>query len=184
LYVGRIPVPEAAYGEKSPYLLIHILKKLLPLEKEAGLDIVGDGPGMQNVFDLVMRLGISKHVAFHGYVSNYDLPKYYRAAALTFAPIQVYDVDGWFDGSIQESLACGTPVAAFKSSRKTPLHGTYGFLLSSEAEKAAAELHVLLRRSEDMDDIAGEGSRFVRENCSCERVVSELGRVSESVLSK
>ncbi len=181
LYVGRIPAPEAAHGEKSPYLLIQILKKLLHRSKEVGLDIVGDGPGLQRTRELVRSLGISEHVAFHGYVPNRDLPKYYHAAALTFSPIQVYDVDGWFDGSIQESLACGTPVAAFKASRRTPLHGTYGFLLSNDAERAAVELHGLLKRSEDMDEVAAEGSRFVRENCSCETVVSELGKTLESV---
>jgi glycosyltransferase involved in cell wall biosynthesis len=121
-------------------------------------------------------------VTFHGYVPNSDLPEYYRAATLTFSPIQVYDVDGWFDGSIQESLACGTPVAAFKASRNTPLHGTYGFLLSNDREKAAGELYGLLRRSEDMNDVALEGSRFVRENCSCNRVVTELGKTLESVM--
>jgi glycosyltransferase involved in cell wall biosynthesis len=181
LYVGRIPTPEAAYGEKSPYLLIRILKKLLRHSKEVALDIVGDGPGLRRTRELVRSLGISEHVAFHGYVRNRDLPRYYYAALLSFSPIQVYDVDGWFDGSIQESLACGTPVAAFKASRSTPLRGTYGFLLSNDAEKAAVELHGLLRRSEDMDGFAVEGSRFVRENCSCEMVVSKLGETLESV---
>jgi glycosyltransferase involved in cell wall biosynthesis len=101
---------------------------------------------------------------------------------LSFSPIQIYDVDGWFDGSIQESLACGTPVVAFKAMRDTPLQGTYGFLLSNDTGKAAAELLGLLRRSEYMDEVALEGSRFVRGNCSCERVVSELGKTLESVV--
>jgi len=181
LYVGRIPAPEAAYGEKSPYLLIQILKKLLHRSKEVALDIVGDGPGLQRTRELVRSLGISEHVAFHGYVPNHDLPRYYHAAALSFSPIQIYDVDGWFDGSIQESLACGTPVVAFKASRSTPLHGTYGFLLSNDVERAAVELDGLLRRSEDMEEVALNGSRFVRENCSFETVVFELGETLESV---
>jgi hypothetical protein len=39
-----------------------------------------------------------------------------------------------------------------------------------------------LRRSEYMDEVALEGSRFVRENCCCDRVVSELGKTLESVV--
>jgi hypothetical protein len=101
---------------------------------------------------------------------------------LTFSPIQVYDVDGWFDGAIQESLACGTPVAALKMSPKTPLQGTYGFLLSNNAEKAAADIHRLLSAPEDTEQIAVEGSRFVRKNCSRSRVMSDLDEVLESVL--
>jgi glycosyltransferase involved in cell wall biosynthesis len=146
--------------------------------------VVGDGPGLFRCRELVKSLGISGHVVFHGYVPNGELPKYYQASTLTLSPIQVYDVDGWFDGAIQESLACATPVAAFKASRDTPLRGTYGFLLSNDAEKAADELHGLLRRSEDTHEIAAEGSRFVRKNCSCENVVSELGKTLESVMCK
>jgi glycosyltransferase involved in cell wall biosynthesis len=182
LYVGRIPAPEAAYGEKSPFLLIRILKKLLRRSNEVTLDIVGDGPGLFRCRELVKSLGISRHVVFYGYVPNHELPKYYYASTLTLSPIQVYDVDGWFDGAIQESLACGTPVAAFKASRYTSLRGTYGFLLSNDVEKAADELHGLLRRAEDFDEVSAEGSRFVRENCSCERVVSELGKALEGVM--
>ncbi len=182
LYVGRIPGPEAAYGEKSPFLLIRILKKLLRRSNEVALDVVGDGPGLFRCRELVKSLGISGHVVFHSYVPNHELPKYYQASTLTLSPIQVYDVDGWFDGAIQESLACGTPVAAFKASRDTPLRGTYGFLLSNDAGKAADELHGLLRRAEDIDKVAAEGSRFVRENCSCEKVVSELGKTLEGVM--
>jgi hypothetical protein len=54
--------------------------------------------------------------------------------------------------------------------------------LSNDVEKAADELHGLLRRAEDFDEVSAEGSRFVRENCSCERVVSELGKALEGVM--
>ncbi len=182
LYVGRVPSPEAAHGEKSPLLLIRIMKKLLRRSNKVTLDIVGDGPGLLYSRELVKSLGISRHVAFHGYVPHDEMPKYYHASTLTLSPIQVYDVDGWFDGAIQESLACRTAVAAFKAFRDTPLRGTYGFLLSKDTEKAADELHGLLERSENLDEVAMEGSKFVRKNCSCERVASELAKTLESVM--
>jgi glycosyltransferase involved in cell wall biosynthesis len=40
LYVGRVPGPEVAHGEKSPLLLIRILKKLLRRSNNVTLDIV------------------------------------------------------------------------------------------------------------------------------------------------
>ena len=182
LYVGRIPNREKADGEKSPFLLIQILKKLLRFSSDVCLDIVGDGPGLSHGKNLAKRLGISDHVIFHGYVPHNKLPEYYQSATLTFAPIKVHDVDGWFDGAIQESLACRTPVAALKVSPKAPLQGTYGFLLSTNVEDAAVDLHGLLRTSDKIDEIAAEGSRFVRENCSRSRIRSDLGKVLESVM--
>jgi len=181
LYVGRVPSPEAAYGEKSPFILVFILRNLLRYSKDVALDVVGDGPGLHCCRRLVDRLGLKDHVDFHGYVPYNELPKYYQASALTFSPIRVYDVDGWFDGAIQESLACGTPVAVFKSSPKTPLLGTYGFLLSNDVKKAAAEVSTLLKTPEDMDQVAEEGSRFVHENCTYAKLAARLQETWEGV---
>jgi len=182
LYVGRIPDAEAARGEKSPFLLIRIFKRLLRHDKNVLLDIVGDGPGLFRSRELAQSLGVADRISFHGYVDHDDLPKYYHASALTFSPIQLYDVDGWIDGSIQESLACGTPVVALRASAKARLRGKYGFLLSNNTEKAAEELHGLLKAPEEMNQVASDASKFVRENCSCDRVVSELDRALEGVV--
>jgi len=181
LYVGRIPRPKMAHGEKSPFLLLHLLRRLLHRLQDVTLDVVGDGPGLDYCCRLAHNLGVEDHVAFHGYVPYCRLPKYYQASALTFSPIRVYDVDGWFDGAMQESLACGTPVAAFKARSKTPLRGTYGFLLSNDMEKAAVEVSTLLKAPEDMDEVAEAGSRFVRENCAHARLAMELQETWEGL---
>jgi glycosyltransferase involved in cell wall biosynthesis len=182
LYVGRIPDRETAYGEKSPFLLIRIFERLLHHDENVSLDIVGDGPGLPRSRKLAQSLDVADHVSFHGYVDHKDLPAYYRASALTFSPIQLYDIDGWIDGAIQESLACGTPVVALRASAKARLRGTYGFLLSNNTEEAAEELHELLKAPEEMNQVAREGSRFVRENCSRDKVVSELDRTLEGMI--
>lgn len=181
LYVGRIPEPKAAYGEKSPFFLLFLLRSILRRSKDVTLDVVGDGPGLHYCRRLTHKLGLMNNVAFHGYVPHDELPKYYQASTLAFSPIQVYDIDGWFDGAIQESLACGTPIAAFKASLKTPLHGTYGFLLSNDVDKAAAEVLTLLNEREDMYQVAEEGARFVYENCTYDKLAAELPKIWEEV---
>jgi glycosyltransferase involved in cell wall biosynthesis len=184
LYVGRVPRPETAYGEKSPLLVLHLLHNLLHEIKNVALDVVGDGPGLEYCRNVASKLGLMDHIVFHGYVPHNDLPKYYQASALTLSPIQVYDVDGWFDGAIQESLACGTPVAALKASPKTPLLGTYGFLLSNNMRRAAAEVSALLKAPEEMDQVAEKGSKFVHENCSYGKVAAELQETWESSIRR
>ena len=181
LYVGRIPKP-LAHGEKSPFLLLPLLRSLLRVRKNVVLDVVGDGPGLHYCRDLADRLRLSNSIAFHGYVPHGDLPKYYQASALTLSPIQVYDIDGWFDGAIQESLACGAPVAAFKASAGMSLNGTYGHLLSNNMEKAAVEVATLLETPENMEQVAQEGSRFVHQNCDSTTVADELQATWESAL--
>lgn len=182
LYVGRIPRSENAYGEKSPLLLLRILRRLRSLVEDVGLDVVGDGPGLAHCVEQSRVLGLEECVSFHGYVSHRDLPKYYGAAGLTVAPIRVYDVDGWFDGMVQESLACGTPVAAFRSSEERPLRGTRGFLLSNNLENAAREIASLFEAREKIEQVGEDGSNFVQENCSDARVAGMLRSVWEDVV--
>jgi glycosyltransferase involved in cell wall biosynthesis len=184
LYVGRVPKPERAFGEKSPYNLLYLLRSLLALNGHVFLDVVGDGPGLPHCKGLARLLGVEDHVAFHGYVPHFEVFRYYQAAALTIVPIQVYDVDGWFDGSIQESLACGTPVAAFKASPKVGFQGTYGFMLSKDLAKAAEEVFTILKSPERAYEMADEGSRFVHEMCTHEKVALKLREVWEAAVKR
>jgi glycosyltransferase involved in cell wall biosynthesis len=184
LYVGRVPKPERAFGEKSPYNLLYLLRRLLALNGHVFLDVVGDGPGLPHCKGLARLLGVEDHVAFHGYVPHFEVFRYYQAAALTIVPIQVYDVDGWFDGSIQESLACGTPVAAFKASPKVGFQGTYGFMLSKDLAKAAEEVFTILKSPERAYEMADEGSRFVHEMCTHEKVALKLREVWEAAVKR
>lgn len=143
LYVGRIPHPKKG-GGKKPHLLLFVMHRLLKQKKNPRLTMVGDGPGLPYCKYLASKLGIRHHVTFLGYMAREHLPGHYRDAALTLVPMELYDVDGWTDGAVQESLACGTPVAAFKTSPQAPLKGRFGFLLSRRVEKAAEELSRLL----------------------------------------
>jgi UDP-N-acetylglucosamine 2-epimerase len=94
----------------------------------------------------------------------------------------VHDVDGWFDGMVQESLACGTPVAAFRSSEERPLRGTHGFLLSNNLERAAREIASLFEAREEIEQVAENGSNFVQENCSDARVAEALRGIWEDAV--
>lgn len=166
LYVGRIPFSMRTNAEKSPVFLLFLMRELVRSRKDIRLTIIGDGPGLSHCKQLAAELEIGDFVDFLGFIPHSALPEYYQKAALTLVPMELYDVDGWFDGEIQESLACGTPVAALKASSKTPLNGTFGFLLSRDTSKAAEQVLRLLDEPEVLEDTGQRGSRFVRSQCS------------------
>ncbi|MHA1711237.1 MAG: glycosyltransferase [Candidatus Freyarchaeota archaeon] len=184
LYVGRVPLSTGINEEKSPHSLLFVLHKLLQHRKDVTLTIIGDGPGLSYCKWLASKLGITKYVTFKGYVPRSRLPQYYRSSLLTIVPLEVYDIDGWFDGVIQESLACGTPVAAFAPSWKTRLKGTFGFLLSKTPDRAADELSLLLNVPEVMEELAQRGSRFVRKYCTEEKLAEKLRATWEEAIGR
>jgi len=173
LYVGRVPLSLSTYGDKSPVLLLHLLRRLLRY-KDVKLTIVGDGAGLPYCKHLASKLEIEGNVDFKGYLPHSVLPEFYRNSMLTLVPMELDDIDGYFDGAIQESLACGTTVAAFKSSSRKPSEGSLGFLLPKNIKDAAAEVSKLLDEPEILDKMATKGSRFVHCHCTEEKLKQKL----------
>jgi glycosyltransferase involved in cell wall biosynthesis len=165
LYVGRLPNTSRSYAEKNPLKLLYILKRMLSTT-DADLTIIGDGVGLDYYKKTASKLGVSEQVRFTGFIKHEKVPEFYRESSLTCVPLKIHDVDGYFDGGIQESLACGTPVAAFKTSVNTPLKGKYGYLLSNDTEKAAAEICEILDDSQQLEKTARNGSEFIHSHCT------------------
>jgi len=184
LYVGRFPLSRKRYAEKSPAFLLFLLRKILHRKKDVKLKFIGDGPGLPYCKQLACKLKVKEFVTFQGFMSRSDLVQYYQRATVTLVPLELYDVDGWFDGAIQESLACGTPVATLRSSVETPLRGTYGFLLSKDVDKAADELSMLLGEPEVLEECGQRGSRFVRTYCTENRLKGKLRACWEELVRK
>jgi glycosyltransferase involved in cell wall biosynthesis len=183
LYVGRVPLSTRTYGEKAPHRLLLLLRRLLRW-RVVRLTVVGDGVGLPYCKHLAAELGVLGHVDFTGYRPHATLPEVYRDSVLTLIPMELADVDGFFDGAIQESLACGTPVAAFKSSPKMALEGSRGFLLSKRVEEAAVEVAGLLDEPELLQNMAGKGMRFVHRYCTEERLRETLRTEWEGLLKR
>lgn len=183
LYVGRLPGRILGYAEKTPALLLFLLHRL-STSSDVKLTIVGDGVGLPYYRHLASKLGVDEKVEFSGYVPRVEVPDFYRRAALTLVPLKLYDIDGYFDGGIQESLACGTAVAAFKSSLDVPITGRFGFLISHDLGKAAREISAILDDSQTLRDIARKGSAFVHSHCTEERLKGILRSEWEGLLKR
>jgi len=183
LYVGRLPERINAYADKSPALILFILEKLLRFN-DVKLIMVGDGGGLSYYRKLVSKLGIEDNVEFIGQIPHSEIPRFYQEAGFTFVPLNLYDIDGLFDGSIQESLACATPVVGFKSSLNTPFEGTFGYLLSPSLDRAAEELSKIFDDPDANNDIARKGSAFVRTHCTEERLKKILRYEWEEILKR
>lgn len=102
LYVGRLD------AEKHVSILIRAAELVVQTRHDVHFVIVGKGTDMENLQDLVERLGLQDHVTLTGRVEDEDLPSFQRLADV-FAmpsPVELQCL------AMLESMASGSPVVA------------------------------------------------------------------------
>jgi glycosyltransferase involved in cell wall biosynthesis len=178
-YVGRVPLPASYKWEKAPHLLLPLFKALLGLGVRARLIVAGDGPGLPLMKASASRLGIGGSVDFLGAVDQRALPELYSRSRLTFVPMYMDDIEPLWGGTVQESLACGTPVAAFNESSPGPHR--FGLLLSP-SPRGASLVANSLAESDSLSRAGKEGSEFVKAHCDWESVITAVGSIYNGLL--
>ena len=180
LYVGRIPLASSYMWEKSPQHLLPMLAAIRAAGIEARLIVAGDGPGLDSLKQRASNLGLSDGVDFLGPVQQKDLPSLYSSSALTFVPMHMDDIEPYWGGTVQESLACGTPIVAFN--QKMPGPRQFGYLVSP-GQGGATTLVDALRNPERLATMGEAGEAFVRGRCDWEHVISYMLSIYKQSIS-
>lgn len=86
--------------------LIEAMPEIAARHPEVLLHVGGTGPLLPALRQRVLDLGLDRHVIIHGYVSDDELPLFYRAADLNVLPTTALE---GFGLTVVEALAAGTP---------------------------------------------------------------------------
>ncbi len=111
-------------------LLLQAMVQICSRVPDVHLVLVGKGPERDPLERMANELGIGASVHFAGFVSDEDLPDYYRASDLFILPSR--SLEG-YGGSTLEALASGTPVIG------TPVGATPELLAPIEQGLLAAD---------------------------------------------
>ncbi len=108
---GR-PPEIVSLGRLEPYkrldLLLRSLVRVVAVQPDAHLHIVGRGQDEARLQRLTHRLRLQEHVTFHGFVTEERKVTLLQQAALL---VQCSKKEGW-GLTVTEAYACGTPVVA------------------------------------------------------------------------
>lgn len=116
---------------------------------EKSIDLVADARSPfagGDYYETVMKpiLDSNKQIIYIGEVDTAQKKEWYRHARMTLFPIQWGEPFGLV---LIESMACGTPVAAFRkgSVSEIVVHGTTGFVVDSidEMTEAVSSIHLI-----------------------------------------
>lgn len=166
IFVGRFAKP------KRLDLLLKVFSKVLDIDKNINLVLVGDGEEKKNVIKLAENLNIKDKVFIFPYTSN---PFKYMKNAYLFA---LTSQDEGFGRVVAESLACGIPVVAFeneKSGHKDIIqNGKNGFLVPFGKEETMAKTIIDLFNDKNLYNRLKENTVVSVEKFSVDKIVDKI----------
>ncbi len=172
LYVGRLPEHSNYVWEKSPEYLLPMLKAMKESGSSARLAVAGDGPGLPGLVETSKKLGVLERVDFLGQRPHETVSELISRAWLTVVPIRLEEIGPYWGGTVQESLACGTPVVGFNNQRPGPTD--HGLLVPTDASRAAPMLASALGDLSLSSRVEVEGPKAVMEKCTWDVITGQL----------
>ena len=182
LYAGRVPLPSSYLWEKSPQYLIPMFKALLRSMPQARLTIAGDGPGLPSLKALARGFGVDQSIDFLGFIDHARLPQLYSRSRLTFVPFHLEEISTYWDGALQESLACGTPVVGFNN--RTPGFKRLGLLVPTDPEKAAELISAALADEPWSERVRNDAPGMIAGSCGWVSMASRLDSLYAAIVGQ
>ncbi len=168
IYVGRIAV------EKSLHFLIEAFKIIHQKHPKTRLTIIGDGPALDDLRNLVNNKNLAGSIIFtgsipHDQLINSDL---ISSANVFVTPSKTENQPM----SVLEAMAFGLPVIGVKALGIPELvhHGKTGFLAQPDNPKEIAEFAIKLIEKPNLVEKMGKNSRQLVENHSLTKTAEKL----------
>lgn len=179
LFVGRL---DRIKGLDVLFRSVVQLRQVLPYRLRVlvvGEGVQAGGPPAPNYRRMAAKMGLASVVDFRGLAPPEELPLYYSAADVCAVPSSYES----FGTAALESMACQTPVVAFRVGglATTVQDGRTGFLAApGQAEDFAARLRTALE-CRDLD-IMGRRARLFAHRFSWDDTVMRTQQLYEAVI--
>ena len=174
LFVGRMG------EEKNPSFLLYAIEEILKKFNNVFLLMVGDGPILEKLKNLALKLKIEKNVIFSGAVPHSKIPAYYQAANVSVFSSQT-ETQGIV---ILEAIASGLPVVALKDEafREMVIENKNGFLIKSSSPKSFAKKVLEILKNSSLWKKFSLNSQKIASLFSEENQAKKLIKIYKSLL--
>ena len=123
---------------------------------------------------LAKELGVDNHMFFEGFVSETDLPKYYRAADV----LSCTSLREGYPLVCLEAMACGTPVVATNLGTIREIVDDTGILIGEKDHTSLAKgIISLLKDSSLRKKLGARAAKRVKENFTWDRIAEKAIRI-------
>lgn len=172
-YIGRLS------GEKGVQHFAQALPVIFGDQQDLRVLIGGDGQLKEAIEATLQKEGLTDRVDLPGWISHDDLPGYLNQLRLLVFPSYTEGLPN----IMLEAMACGTPVLA------TPvgaipdviIDGKTGFIMENNSPECISENVIRALGCPELEQIAENGRRFVKENFTFEKTVENWKGVLQGI---
>jgi glycosyltransferase involved in cell wall biosynthesis len=151
---------------------------------ELMLDVVGDGPELEELQQLAEKLGIQSKLHFHGRKDQKDIAAMFRSAAVLICPSGGDDAPEGLGLVAVEALACDCPVASAPNvalqaviPQAAPIH----YAADSCAEALSEAMLQALRHPDRTTGKTSQWRKNLLETFSWNHIAREYGNILEDL---
>lgn len=174
LYVGMLN------HRKGLRYLIEAIPMIVKEVPNAKFVFVGKGDEEYYLKNLVVKIGVTEHVFFEGFVSESLLPQYYAEADVFAFP----SLKEGYPLVCLEAMACGTPLVATKLRNISTIVGDAGILVEARNPDQLAKGIVQLLREPMLRKRLGEkAAKRVRENFTWDKITEDMMKIYSEAMN-
>ena len=146
--------------------------------------LIGDGPEMNKLQDMVQQENLSKNVSFKGWIQREKIPGFLANSAIGIGPLRVTDVTkGALPIKVLEYMASHLPILAMKGTLPENVlkDGFNGYTVKNSNE--LAEKITFLLENESKRKEMGENSREMVKKFDWKNIVESIIKEYQSIIS-
>lgn len=130
------------------------------VNNRGGLKLLFSGKPTVEITEFIKSLNLENDIVFTGFISDDELPAYYRGALMLAMP-SIYE---GFGLPVIEAMACGTPTIASNTTSLSEIAGEASLLVDPlNVQDISAAMHTLISDSNIREELKLKGLKHVKQ---------------------
>lgn len=163
-------------ANKGQEVLLRAMASIVPEVSSLSLDVIGDGPELSHLRELVAKLGLEGKVRFHGRQPRRQVVDAMRRCTVFALPSRYEGL-----GCVYlEAMSCGKPVVGCRGQGIAEVirQGSNGYLVGADNDKELAlVLGILLRDQQRRDNMGRAARDTIVERFTLSQQADSLARI-------